>query len=218
MKKKLVSLVYVGMGNLTSLVHWIKTVDVDVEIITSYKEWNNPDLLILPGIGAFQVAMARLQERGLIEPIQDYVDAGRPFLGICLGMQLMMDSSEEFGSSRGLGIVSGSVVPLRSFDECGEEKIPHIGWVGVRPVLSNNGSKIFALNRSEPYSSFYFLHSYTCAPIKKEPIIAEYSFGRYTGVSIIGADGQYGCQFHPEKSGVNGIRLLKALIEEERYS
>lgn len=162
MKIKKVSIVYTGTGNIRSLTHWFESASLNIEVISTAKEWKSPEFVALPGVGAFQTAMTQLRKCGLIDPLLKHLSSGRPFLGICLGMQLMLDSSEEFGITSGLGVIQGRVVRIPSGYEGIRYKVPHIGWSKVYLSQEALESRKLSLAFSSADPSFYFLHSYFC--------------------------------------------------------
>ncbi len=158
---------------------------------------------MLPGVGGFKDAMATLKRKGLVNPIKDAITTGKKFLGICLGMQLLFETSEEFGYSEGLGIFKGKVV---KFDENAVNLIPHIGWNDIeilKPLKEFKGI--------EDRSFFYFLHSYYCVPEEDITVAVCDYYGKFT--ACVKKDNIFACQFHPEKSHKEGLTLLKNFIE-----
>ncbi len=163
-----------------------------------------PEKIILPGVGAFADAIAELKRRELVAPIRASIDAGKPFLGICLGLQLLFDRSLEDGDYEGLGILPGEV---RRFDIPSEYKVPHMGW---NRVQFKSRPPIFAGLEDEPY--FYFVHSYYVVPEANSDVVGEASYpDRFC--AAIWRDNLYATQFHPEKSQANGLRVLKNFAE-----
>ena len=203
MKKKIAIIDY-GMGNLKNVRNAFNFLGYDAEITENYKHIENATHLILPGVGGFKDAMLTLRQKGLIEPIKDAVASGKNFLGICLGMQLLFETSEEFGHSEGFGILKGKVI---RFDDSAIPLIPHIGWNDIemlKPVKEFNGI--------ENNSFFYFLHSYYCAP--EEDITAAVCdyYGKFS--ACVKKNNIFACQFHPEKSHTAGLALLKNFIND----
>ena len=201
MEKKIAIIDY-GMGNLKNVRNAFNFLGYDAEITGNYKHIEEADYLILPGVGGFKDAMATLKQKGLIGPVKDAIAEGRRFLGICLGMQLLFETSEEFGHSEGLGILKGKVI---RFDDSVIPLIPHIGWNDIKilkPAKEFNG---IANN-----SFFYFLHSYYCVP--EEDITAAVCdyYGKFC--ACVKKDNVFACQFHPEKSHTAGLALLKNFI------
>lgn len=194
-----------GMGNLLSVQRAIEECGFDALISSDPKDAEIATHLILPGVGAFEDGMKNLAATGWIEGIQKYVATGKPLLGICLGMQLMMSTGYEGGVFQGLNLIEGEVIKLIAGST--NEKIPHVGWNEVRVL---NESSLF--NRIENDSDFYFVHSYHVVPKIKEQILAVTDYcGSF--VSVINRNNVYGVQFHPEKSGKSGFKLLTNFFE-----
>ncbi|HTU14230.1 MAG TPA: imidazole glycerol phosphate synthase subunit HisH [Solirubrobacterales bacterium] len=187
-----------GMGNLRSVEKALQRVGASTVITSDPSTVRSADGIILPGVGAFPRAMGRIRELGLDELLLDEAAAGTPILGICLGYQLIFESSVELGGAEGLGLLSGPVTEIPS----GGRKIPHIGWAATsweKPSQLTDG-----LRPGEP---FYFVHSFVPEPAAEEVIgMSEYG-GRFASVASRG--NTYGVQFHPEKSSHAGLRLLK---------
>ncbi len=202
--KKNIVIVDYGMGNLKNVRNAVGYIGYEADISDDYRVIENASHLILPGVGGFQDAMHTLKQKGLVEPIRDAVSGGKNFLGICLGMQLLFETSEEFGCSEGLAILKGKVV---RFDEDKTPLIPHIGW---------NDIKI--LKRADKYSTtadadnrfFYFLHSYYCLPEEDITVAVCDYHGEFA--ACVQKDNIFACQFHPEKSHGAGLTLLKNFI------
>ncbi len=197
-----------GMGNLRSVHKGIERVGFQAVVTQDSDTIQKADGLVLPGVGAFRKAMANLQDLGLVAPLVRFIESGKPFLGICLGLQLLFETSEEFGKERGLGVFKGRVIRF-PFSEPGSctfprsLKVPHIGWNSVqfrkRPQ---------ALEGIEEGSFFYFVHSYYPAP-EEEGLIATTTDYGGEFVSSIGRGNLFACQFHPEKSQKAGLKILE---------
>ncbi len=195
------ALIDYGAGNLRSVANALRELGIDPLITASADDLTDATHLILPGVGSFGDCMAQLQSRNLIEPIQDWVAAGKPYLGICLGYQLLFDSSEESPGVAGLGIVPGVV---RRFQQTPGLKIPHMGWNSAVPRKPDTGN--WAGLGAEPY--FYFVHSYFPVPDDASVIAAETTYGADTFAAAIEMPNLLACQFHPEKSQDAGLRLI----------
>jgi glutamine amidotransferase len=188
-----------GMGNLRSVEKALEHVDVRAEITDDHEQARAADGVILPGVGAFPRAMEEIRRRGLDELISERVAAGVPVLGICLGLQLIFDSSTELGGAEGLGLVSGPVDEL----DAGELKVPHIGW---SPVSWAKGSRLTeGLADDEP---FYFVHAFAPRPEDDAAVLGTAEYGRRFACAIERGN-VFGAQFHPEKSSGAGLRLLR---------
>ncbi|XDD45076.1 imidazole glycerol phosphate synthase subunit HisH [Leptospira sp. WS39.C2] len=202
-----------GVGNLLSVQRGFEYCGAKVEITSDPNRILKASHVILPGVGAFANAMEALHERNLTEVIHEVVKKGTPLLAICLGMQMLLDESEEFGITKGLGLISGRVVPIPSTTASGKpHKIPHIGWSELYPANPTNqwNSKILeTLNVEE---SVYFVHSFMALPNDEKHRLADTFYGGNRISSVIGRDNIFGCQFHPEKSGPVGLKILTQFI------
>lgn len=193
----MIAVIDYGMGNLRSVEKAFQYLGHDAKIITDAGQLADADHLVLPGDAAFGDAMRNLREGGWDQRIHDHVDTGRPFLGICVGLQLMFGGSEEMGQHTGLGLLPGKCVRFPS-----SEKVPQIGWNQIEQQTASP-----LLEGVEDGSFFYFVHSYYVEAEQETDQLATTDYGiQYT--SIAGRDNVYGVQFHPEKSQKIGLRLL----------
>ena len=192
------------MGNLASVYNACQKLDSKAKIITKPEELKNFDKIILPGVGAYGDAMQHLKDSGLDEAIIEYKNSGKYLLGICLGMQLLFNESDEFGIHKGLGIIDGQVIKFDS-KKTQDLKIPHMGW---NEVITKD-SPIFKNLPKEFY--LYFVHSHHI--ISDEKNILAYTDYGYKFASIVNQDNIYGIQPHPEKSHNNGLKLLDNFIK-----
>ena len=203
--KKIIIIDY-QCGNLLSLHRAIESIGYTAELTHDSKKILNATHLILPGVGAFGHAIDKLDKFNLKDTIRSFAFSKKPLLGICLGMQLLFSKSYEFGIYLGLDIIEGEVVKLNSSEN--KIKIPHIGWSEIFPInLNNNCSKLFSKDLHG--KNFYFVHSYIGKT--KDPNKTNF-ITKYFDISIpaiVSKDNIFGCQFHPEKSGRNGLVLLK---------
>ncbi|MBF0323938.1 MAG: imidazole glycerol phosphate synthase subunit HisH [Alphaproteobacteria bacterium] len=201
-----VTVVDFGAGNLRSVCQALDHCGATVARARTADQVMAADRLILPGVGAFGACFAGLRDQGLIEPLRAFAASGRPFLGICVGMQMMFDESLEFGLHPGLGLIPGRVEPVPPAGADGRaHRIPHIGWNALRPVADWAGTPLAAI---VPGESVYFIHSFAGHASNPAHRLAECD---YDGVPLLAAvrrDNLTGCQFHPEKSGPMGLRLL----------
>ncbi|MBU2044087.1 MAG: imidazole glycerol phosphate synthase subunit HisH [Candidatus Omnitrophica bacterium] len=202
-----------GMGNLFSLERVIRYLGGIAVVSSDSEAIASAERVILPGVGAFGDGMDKIRKMGLIAPILKVIDAGKPFLGICLGMQLLMTESEEFGRHRGLDIISGSVRRfLEPENGCSNYKIPHVGWNRLlRPVESSQWQSSI-LSTTVEGEFVYFVHSYTVVSQRPEHILAETEYGQRRFCSVIRSKNVFGCQFHPEVSANVGLRILKEFL------
>ena len=213
MKKKL-TIIDTSCGNILSIRRAVEKNDCEVLITKDINKILSSNKLILPGVGAFRNAMDELEKIKFLDIIQNIKDKEIPILGICLGMQLLFEESKEFGNFKGLGLIKGKIIKLPNLSKSGKKlKIPSIGWneVIINKDSINNINEIF-LNDYTNGSNFYFVHSYYAKVENKKNIIATYKFGDKEIPSIVSEKNIIGCQFHPEKSGQNGLKLIKNFI------
>jgi glutamine amidotransferase len=202
-----------GMGNLLSVARMLEFCGAKVDITDSPDQIALAERIVLPGVGAFADGMQELKRKHLLEPILHFVSKNRPFLGICLGMQMMLDISEEFGVHKGLGLIAGKVTMIPQRDLNGNfHKIPHIGWNGLLMPDSRKSWKGTILEGIESGKFVYFIHSYAVVP---ENSADELAYCRYNGLHLgaaINSGNVYGCQFHPEKSGRVGVKIIQNFL------
>ena len=198
-----VGIVDYNMGNLASVKNAFKKINAAAEIVKDADKFKNYDKLILPGVGAFGDAIKHLKKTGADEAIKEFAKSGKYLLGVCLGMQLLFENSEEFGNHKGLGLIEGEVV---YFDKkrVGEHKIPHMGW----NKLFNKNSPLFE-GLENPY--LYFVHSLH-AVCDERYVIGKTIYG-YEFVSAVNKENIFGIQPHPEKSHNEGLKILKNFVE-----
>lgn len=195
----MITIVDYGMGNLRSVQKAFEHIGADAKIVDSAKGIQDAGHLVLPGVGAFRDAAAEIEKQGFADSIRQHIEAERPFLGICLGLHLLFDTSYEDGEYQGLGIVPGSVV---RFGETLEEKVPHMGW----NQLERSGAPRL-LEDIPDDAHFYFVHSYYVAPSEESVVAGRTTHGERF-VSMIERANLFATQFHPEKSQRAGLKLL----------
>ncbi len=189
-----------GMGNLRSVQKGFERIGSEALVSRDIRDINSATKLVLPGVGAFPECMKNLKKFGLVESILDFLKSNKPFLGICLGLQLLFDESEEFGLNRGLEVIHGKV---KAFDREMGLKIPHMGW---NQVIFKKDIAIFDGIDNESY--FYFVHSYYVEPEQESDTAAQTDYG-ITFTSAIARGNVFALQFHPEKSQKNGLKILE---------
>jgi glutamine amidotransferase len=197
----MIAIIDYGAGNLRSVVNALKKLGYQPTVTTEPKEVLRADAVILPGVGAAADTMAGLKRLGLIEPVGKYIAANRPFLGICIGLQVLLTGSEEGGWHEGMNIVSGRVRRLPT-----ELKTPHMGWNQVcqrkpHPIFKDIPDK----------TNFYFVHSYYAEPDDPSLIAADTDYG-ILFCSVLARNNLIGTQFHPEKSGETGLKIYRNFI------
>ncbi|WP_232699755.1 imidazole glycerol phosphate synthase subunit HisH [Brevibacillus daliensis] len=193
-----------GMGNLFSLSKALERLGYPYEVVAEPEQLNTYSGLLVPGVGAFGDAMRNMQDIGMDLAIVRFAESGRPVLGICLGMQLLFSESEEHGLHKGLGLLPGRVIRFQ-----GERKVPHMGW----NQLEIKQEKHPLLAGVSPGEYVYFVHSYHVQVERKEHLLADTDYG-YPVTAIVAKGQVAGMQFHPEKSGATGIRLLQNFAKQ----
>ncbi len=208
-----------GVGNLFSLCSSLRAVSADiggeVTVTSDPAEIRNADRIILPGVGAFADAAAKLREAGLDRVLCEEAAKGKPIMGICLGMQLLFETSYEYGEHRGLGLIPGRVVPLEGYIPA-DLKIPHIGWNPLHLHPDTAGATHPLMRYVREGDCVYFVHSYFATdcylPEGDSAVIASSEYGRDVTAAVARGN-VMGCQFHPEKSGTVGLSILRAFCE-----
>ncbi|MDA0659785.1 MAG: imidazole glycerol phosphate synthase subunit HisH [Planctomycetota bacterium] len=204
----MIAIIDYRMGNLRSVQKAVERVGGEVHIVDNPRELAQADKLILPGVGAFGDAIRELKQRDLVGPLREAILAGKPFLGICLGLQLLFDVSYEGGEHEGLGILAGRVVRFSSEQEGGRPlKVPHMGWNETRFVSETPLSL-----PPESGTHFYYVHSYYVEPVQPEIVAAEADYG-LTFCSMIQKNNLFATQFHPEKSQAAGLQMLSRFVQ-----
>ena len=193
-----VAIIDYGVGNLRSVEKAFAATGCEAVVSHDEKVLRAAERLVLPGVGAFGACMKALSERGFDELVRERVAAGTPLLGVCVGMQLLFETSDEFGATRGLGLLRGRV---RRFSD--ELVVPHVGW---NQIAQTRTHPVFAHVADQSY--FYFVHSYYCEPVDENVIAGETEYG-VTYASVVARDNICGVQFHPEKSQRAGLQLLQ---------
>lgn len=199
-----------GIGNTFSVMQALSACGVQAELTGDPQTIQNADRLILPGVGAFGRAAERLRGLGLDHEIKRFVDRGRPFLGICVGMQLLMDEGTEFGHHQGLGIIGGSVNKVDIKDNEGNEaRVPLIGWYELAsPEGEPSPWTATVLDSQRAGAAYYFVHSFAARPKDEHFVLAVVRHGEQNVVAAVQKENVIGVQFHPERSGPDGAALL----------
>jgi len=203
-----------GIVNLKNILRSFEYIGVPIDSAVDPDQVLKADRIILPGVGAFASGMNELRTRGMDEAVKCIANAGRPVLGICLGMQMLLDSSIEYGQHQGLGLIPGSVVPIPTNSVgMGRRKIPHIGWNALRYPSHASSWKNSCLNRAPEGSFFYFVHSFMVVPEKSSHILAQCIYEGLSVTAAIKKDNITGLQFHPERSGPIGLEILHEFMD-----
>ena len=201
----MIAIVDYNMGNLASVSNALKLIDAKADIVSNPNDLKKYDKVILPGVGAFGDAMQHLQQTNMQQAVKEFASSGKYLLGICLGMQLLFDQSQEFGTTKGLGLIPGDVVAFdKSKMDMEDHKVPHVGW----NKLFNKKDKLFD-NLQDPY--LYFVHSFH-VQTDEQWTLGTTHYG-YDFVSAVRKDNIYGLQPHPEKSHDSGIQILKNFVK-----
>lgn len=208
-----IAIIDYGVGNLLSVKRAFQYCETDVLITADPKMILNSHRVVLPGVGAFLNGMRALEQKNLISTIHELVSNEVPLLAICLGMQMLLEESEEFGISKGLGVIPGRVIPIPKLSTNQQQlKVPHIGWSELVPPLNNDFGQTGYLKDFKKSNNVYFVHSYMANPASPQDILSETLYGGHRIPAIIGRGNVIGCQFHPEKSGKVGIDLIQRFI------
>jgi imidazole glycerol-phosphate synthase subunit HisH len=208
-----------GVGNLLSVRRALEHCGATVSVTADPDTLKSATRVILPGVGAFANAMAELRNRGLDDVAKEVAASGIPLLGICLGMQMLLDESEEFGVTAGLGLIPGRVVPVASTTAAGEpQKIPHIGWNALVLPERRAGWEGTVLRSVRAGEAVYFVHSFMANPDDPEDRVADCLYGGQPISAVIARGNVLGCQFHPEKSGDVGLKILRTFLEASNFS
>ncbi|MBI5970764.1 MAG: imidazole glycerol phosphate synthase subunit HisH [Deltaproteobacteria bacterium] len=201
----MIAIIDYDMGNLRSVAKAFEKVGAEVKVTRNPKDILDASRVVLPGVGAFRDCMKNLEDYGLIEPILKAISSGKPFLGICLGLQLLFETGEEFGVHKGLGVIKGRVVRFPAGMKSDGEglKVPHMGWNQA------NVQKESRLLKGLPDGTyFYFVHSYYAAPTDASVVLTKTGYG-LEFASAIEKNNVAACQFHPEKSQSTGLKILE---------
>lgn len=190
-----------GMGNISSVKNSLSYLGFDSKVVTSPDEFDDLSHLIFPGVGSFRKAMANLRERNLVQGIHKFVETEKPFLGICLGMQLLAEVGYEDGNTEGLGLVPGSVVPFEI-----SAHVPHVGWNNIKCTVKH------PVLKAQNHVDFYFVHSYYFQAKHESNILSTTNY-EIDFCSAVQNKNVIGVQFHPEKSQEPGLNLLEAFCE-----
>ena len=204
----MIAIIDYGVGNLFSLQSSLKFIGVEARVTNDIEEIRKADRIILPGVGAFADAIAKLRQSGMDKVVLEEAAKGKPLLGICLGMQMLLEKSYEYGEHEGLGLIKGSVKPIAPM--IGEGlKVPHIGWNALIFPKEKKKSKLYQyINEGD---CVYFVHSYAGVDCDRN-VTARAEYGAELTASVESGN-IYGTQFHPEKSGEAGLKILKAFCE-----
>lgn len=211
-----VAIIDYEMGNLFSVQHACRNVGLNPIITNNNNILSEAHAAILPGVGAYKTAMDNLSKLDLINPIKDFIISGKPFLGICLGLQLLFTESEEFGHTKGLDIISGSVKKFPTYSELKKKiKIPQVGWNRIKKPANLNGHwNRYTMKDIKDDTFMYFVHSYYVIPENKNNILTVTDYEGIQYCSGVFNNNIDAFQFHPEKSSVEGLKIYKNWSQE----
>lgn len=210
---RMIAIVDYQMSNLFSVKNALDFLQIESEITFDPTRIAAADGMILPGVGAFPEAMRHLQELDLVQPIIDFIKAGKPFMGICLGFQLLFSESEEFGVTRGLNVIQGKVKCLAG---CGSIRVvPHVGWNSIEKTqFTGSEAENNPLSCVRDKAFMYFVHSFYVEPIDPLNVMSMTTYEDFSFCSSVFQENIFACQFHPEKSGPAGLKLLNGYFSK----
>jgi len=214
MVAKNITLLDYGMANLLNVARAFEHCGATVRIVETPNDVKSADRLVVPGVGAFADVVAELSQRGLDDAIRSFADSGRPLFGICVGMQMLFDGSEEFGFHAGLRILPGIVTALPAVARDGKAlRVPHIGWNHLVQPLSRSTWKDTLLRQFEGEDpSLYFVHSFAAQPELNEDRLADCIYGGHRICAAVQRDNIVATQFHPERSGLVGLEIIRSFL------
>lgn len=199
------------IGNIKSILNALEKIGVEASLTRDEEEINNAIGVILPGVGAFNHGMAKLDEYGLTDVLRTYASSGKPLMGICLGMQMLFDSSEEFGFTSGLGIIPGKVIQLETYN-ASYEKLPHVSWNELtEPSEGKWQGTILDAVRNQ--ADMYFVHSFVAKPESDDDLLSSTNYSGNNFCSSVAKGNVFGCQFHPEKSADEGLKIINNFVK-----
>lgn len=198
-----IAIINYGVGNIKSIKSAILKLGHEAVCSANPAELLECNGLILPGVGAFGPAMEKLTSTGLDKVVKTFHENNKPILGICLGMQLLFDSSEEFGHHDGLKLIKGKVINMRALIK-DQDRLPHVGWANIKINMNNFNTILNNLDGND----VYFIHSFYCQPDDENLIMSKTVYSGLSFCSSVSSANIFGCQFHPEKSGLIGLEIL----------
>ncbi len=213
MSKKITVIDY-GAGNLLSIVRAFEHCGAEAVVVDKPEDVANAEYLVLPGVGAYSKGMSGLKDAGFVDEVLRFTETDRPFLGICLGMQMLLQESREFGKWEGLGVVPGTVDQIPATGSTGEaHKIPFIGWSKLKLPEGMDSWDGTILNKVDADQAFYFVHSFMAIPEHHSDRLAEYDYNGLRICAAVRKNNVTGTQFHPEKSGEAGLNIIRSFLE-----
>jgi len=208
-----VTLIDYELGNLLSVRRGLEHCGADVTITSDVEQIRKSERVVLPGVGTFANGMECLIRLDIDDAVHELDQRKTPLLGICLGMQLLFSESQEFGLTKGLGLIAGSVVPISALSVDNDPlKVPFIGWSSLHPSENRVEWNETILRENSIGAEMYFVHSFMASPKNQDNRIADYFYGGNRISAVVSSENVIGCQFHPEKSGMNGLNVLKQFL------
>ena len=208
-----VAVVDFGVGNLFSVTRALDQEGAKVSVVSGPENLGSASRVVVPGVGAFRNCMKAMTSSGMAEAIVDYAKTGKPLFGVCLGMQILFESSTEHELTEGLGLIPGRVLPIPNTTTDGEMlKVPHIGWNDLRPGEKVESWQQSILRSTAKGSPVYFVHSFMAVPENPADRLADCIYGNHRVSAIVAKDNVVGAQFHPEKSGNIGLGMLREFL------
>ena len=207
-----------GTSNIFNMRRALEHCRADVVVVKRPEDLAGAELVVLPGVGSFPACMRSLRDRGLFEPMRELIRSGRPFLGVCLGLQVLFDHSEEVEAHAGMGVLPGRVEQIPKMDNEGERlKTPHIGWAALRFPNSRPPGERGILESIGHEDAVYFVHGFHAIPRRNEDLLASVEYGGHTLTAAVQHENVTGLQFHPERSGFVGLRVLENFLAESSF-
>jgi len=205
---KKIGIIDYGVGNIRSISNAFSKLNCKAILVDNEKDVMSCDGIILPGVGAFKHGMERLKNKNLDKILKSYVDTSKPFLGICLGMQMLFEKSSEFGEAIGLGFIEGNVEKFTSQEGV---KVPHIAWTAISSKKKDSWENTI-LKNIDIDCDMYHVHSYYAQPSNIDNILSFSMYNEFKYCSTVQKGNIFGCQYHPEKSGEEGLKIIKNFI------
>ena len=209
-----ITLVDYGMANMLNVARAFRHCGAEVRVVETAAEAGPADRLVVPGVGAFEKSILALRAKGFDDLIRRHVETGRPFLGVCVGMQMLFDASEEFGEHDGLGLLPGRVMRVPDADTAGvPQPVPHIGWSAlVAPRTGRAWDGTLLAGREPQATSVYFVHSFAARPADEGDMLADCLYGGHRICAAVQRDNICATQFHPERSGEIGLSVIRRFL------
>lgn len=206
-----IAIIDYGIGNIRSIVNALEKVGATVLLTRDRNNILNADGVVLPGVGAFAHGMEQLKLYELVDVLKEYALTEKPLLGICLGMQMLFSKSNEFTETEGLGIIPGNIERLKLLDS-NQQKLPHISWNGLYESEKKTWVDTI-LDGIKPCEDMYFVHSFAAVPNDRNDVLSTTVYSEYEFCSSVKRGNVYGCQFHPEKSATEGLKIIKNFVK-----